>query len=201
LTSGTGSQSIAFWKWVADKGLVKKPTADARRSALSEVLETTENLNTDVRTLDLEETLTRFENRRAGRYSPATLNAYKKRFRLSILDYIAWLEKPDGWRPNIKARAPRSTKVKQRGIAAAAGGTVAPAADLSAPVSRTVAGADASRLGVTHGASNARLIDYPFPVRDGVIAVLSLPSDLTEAESLRLAAFVSAVAIPDPALF
>jgi len=178
---------------------VKKTTADGRRSALSEVLEATDQLATDVRTLDLEDTLIRFENRRAGRYAPTTLNAYKKRFRLSISDYVEWLEKPDGWRPNIKARTSRTTKTKTGRSVVGAGATVGSATNPSVVDSQRTIEASASRVAATHGSSSTRLIDYPFPVRDGVIAVLSLPSDLTEAESRRLSAFVSAVAIPDPA--
>lgn len=40
-----------------------------------------------------------------------------------------------------------------------------------------------------------RLVDYPFPVREGVRATLRLPERITEDEAARLAAFVSALAL------
>ena len=40
-----------------------------------------------------------------------------------------------------------------------------------------------------------RLIDYPFPVRDGVQASLRLPARLSDSEAARLAAFVQALAL------
>lgn len=43
--------------------------------------------------------------------------------------------------------------------------------------------------------SDDRLVDYPFPVRPGVRAVLRLPERLTVAEVNRLATFVQALAV------
>jgi len=39
------------------------------------------------------------------------------------------------------------------------------------------------------------MIDYPFPLRDGLLVRLVLPRDLTAAEAKRLVAFVNALAI------
>jgi len=41
------------------------------------------------------------------------------------------------------------------------------------------------------------LIEYPFPLRPGVRALITLPEDLTEAEAKRLAKFVETLAVPD----
>ena len=41
------------------------------------------------------------------------------------------------------------------------------------------------------------LIPHLFPVRDGVLATLVLPADLTVAEARRLTAFVESLALPD----
>ena len=43
-----------------------------------------------------------------------------------------------------------------------------------------------------------RLVEYPFPVREGVRATLRLPERLSEDEAARLASFVSALALHDP---
>ncbi len=41
------------------------------------------------------------------------------------------------------------------------------------------------------------LVQYPFPLRAGVMAYLSLPRDLQRGEAQRIAAFVASLAI-DP---
>lgn len=201
MTSGTGEQAIKFWTWVSTKGLVKKPTADARRTALIEVLKATDNLETDVRELDIKHTLSTFENLRAGKYAPSSLAVYKTRFSSSILEYISWLEQPDGWRPSIKTRAPRSQNTNAN-VMPAKSSPVADNADEPqvVPVGTALETEQASTV-VQSSTSGSRIIDYPFPVRDGVIAILSLPSDLTTEEANRLATFVKAVAVPDLAPF
>jgi hypothetical protein len=41
------------------------------------------------------------------------------------------------------------------------------------------------------------LIEYPFPLRPGVRAVLTLPEDLNETEAKRLVRFVESLALSD----
>lgn len=42
------------------------------------------------------------------------------------------------------------------------------------------------------------MIEYPFPLRDDLLARLLLPRDLTTDEAKRLVAFVNALAIDEP---
>ena len=39
------------------------------------------------------------------------------------------------------------------------------------------------------------IIKYPFPLRDGVLASVELPADLSQREAARLAAFIGSLAI------
>lgn len=39
------------------------------------------------------------------------------------------------------------------------------------------------------------LVSYPFPIRPGLLAQISLPADLTKAEAKHLAAFVESLAM------
>jgi hypothetical protein len=41
-------------------------------------------------------------------------------------------------------------------------------------------------------------VSYPFPLRPGMLAQISLPADLTKAEAKRLAAFVESLAMDEP---
>ena len=42
------------------------------------------------------------------------------------------------------------------------------------------------------------VIPHLFPLREGVLATLLLPADLTEREARRLTAFVESLAVPEP---
>ena len=182
MNEGTGEDLMRFWAWVATKGLVKEPTAAARRSAVSEVLDALgDNASSvDVRTLDVEDALRRFENLKASKYTPNSLTTYKSRFRSAVSDYLAYLEDPSGWRPGVKER--------QRGPMKSG----APERPMKTPAEN-----EAMSTSSWHVLSGARLIDYPFPIRSGVVAVLKLPTDLRESEARRLGAWLSALALPD----
>ena len=115
---------------------------------------------------------------------PNALSAYKNRFRTSLADYLAWLDDPAGWKPRLSPRRSRSTNTDTK-----AASQTSSAPDTSGP---ETTGSKAVEPSVV----SERLIDFPFPLRDGVIGVLSLPSDLTQEEAARLGAFVKALAFP-----
>lgn len=169
-----------FYKRAADRGLMNASTAMARRTAVTEVLEVLEDgLETDVRALDVEDALVRFENLKATKFTPQSLATYKSRFRKAHEDYLSFLESPSTWKP--------STRKSNR--SGAAGGSPTKARSTSptpvpteSPTGRAVP-----------------LMEYPFPVRDGVIGLFKLPIDLTGPEAERVARYITALAIPPEA--
>ena len=42
------------------------------------------------------------------------------------------------------------------------------------------------------------MIQYPFPIREGVVASLTLPTNLRKTEAKRLAAFLESLAVEEP---
>lgn len=183
MQNGRVSGLIEFWDdYVQKKGLVKKPTAQSRSTAVSKVMELLGDDDLDLATLDIEDALTRFENLAGSKYSPQTLTAYKGRFKSAVRDYLAFVEDPSGWKPGLKSRSSRSAaSEKSKGRAGSESSSVA---------------------GQTPGApiqdSHAiRLLEHTFPVRRDVIAVLKLPLDLTAQEAERVGAFVAALAMPE----
>lgn len=183
MNTGTGQGLIEFLGWVQKKGLMKPSTAGARRSAVTAVIEAADANTTDLRTADVEALLSRFTNLRGAKFKPDSLSAYKNRFRSSVEEYLSWLENPDGWRPGV---APRQSKTQPMKRQPARGN----------PTEQRAVPRIEPRAAETSGASG-RLIDYPFPIRDGLIGVLSLPTDLTREEATRLGAFIEALAMPD----
>ena len=54
---------LEHWNWAADKGVMNRNTAAGMRSACNQVLSVQDDWeNLDVNTLDIEATLTRFQN-------------------------------------------------------------------------------------------------------------------------------------------
>jgi hypothetical protein len=75
-------------------------------AACSQVLSVLDNwAEVDVKTLDVEETLRRFQNRKAKDFKPAVLETYKGRFRRAVTDYLEYLNDPGGWKPRSVERA------------------------------------------------------------------------------------------------
>jgi hypothetical protein len=188
--AGTGAGLIEFLEWVASKGLMNQSTAKAYRAAAREVLGAVEEdwPSLDLREIDVEDVLQRFQVKAGMRYTPRSLTTYRSRFRNAVEMYSAYLLDPVGRRPprTQSARAVSTTTATSR----------ARRADPpeSAPGETTIA---ASPVAPRTGPG---MQTYPFPLRraSGVIfATLTLPADLTAQEAERLGAHHKTLAIPE----
>lgn len=188
MQEATGQGLIAFWPWAAKKGLVKEATAGARRSAVSEVLDALGEKpeSVDIRKLDVEDALRRFENLKSPKYTPGSLATYKSRFRKAVDDYLAYVDNPSGWRPGIKTR-----------VGATHGSGKPSPRSVGGPSNQADSSASAAHHSPSNLSSGPRLIEYPFPVREGVVALIRLPMDLRLSEAKRLGAWLAALAMPD----
>lgn len=172
-----------FMDFAASKGLMPKATAMARRSAVKEVLATTEGNDWEpinVIDMDVAAILDRFETiaSRSHRFKPQSLNTYKSRFRSAIQDFLAYRSNPGGWRPQRRSRA------KGSGLSASPAGPRERKANQPSPV-------DASP------ASGSAWETYRFPIRPGMMATLDLPTDLRAAEVSRLTLFLQTLPMDD----
>jgi len=169
----TGKGLIEFLTFAAEKGLLPANTAGAYRAACREVLAAVEPdgwEDVNVRTVDTDDYASRFERLRMGKLKPESLLTYKSRFRNSVQMYIKYLESPSTWR--YTAERPSSGRKKP--------GSAAVDVDDAPPV---------------EGRVRAGSIEYPFPLRPGLVVKLHLPSDLTRPEAKRLAAFIDALSV------
>ncbi len=177
----TGKDLIDHWTWAAKKGVMNPNTAGGLRAACTQVLSVFEEgpESVDIRNLDMEGTLRRFENLKRREFKPQVLEVYKTRFRQAVKSYLVYLEDPGGWKPAMRERAAQSerngrSKSKER-------------ARKPAPVP-VESSAPAPPLPFEQ---KGRVMDYPFPLREGVIAHLWLPADLKRADVKRLTAFMN----------
>ncbi len=170
----SGRALVSHWTWAADKGDMNKNSAGALRAACAQVLSVVDGWeNVDVKTLDIETTLVRFQNLKHRDLKPEVLETYKRRFKQAVASYLCYVEDPGGWKAGVQDRS--STRAKVR---------VADRTQDAVRPPRT----DARSAG-------ASLVEYPFPLREGCIARLSLPQDLKLSEAKRLMSFVAAIAI------
>lgn len=182
-----GKDLVDFWNWTADKGLVHRDTAGGLRSACKTVLSTVEPEGwetLDLRQIDVEPFLTRFERLKQG-VKPQSLRVYQARFRSGLASYLSYLESPSIWqfqgraaagaenngevrRRARPAKAPRPTKKASERVAA----EIPPAVPPPAP----------------------GMITHQVPLRPNLIIPVTLPVNLTKSDVSRMNAFLSAVA-------
>jgi hypothetical protein len=183
--TATGAGLVAFLDYAIQKGYLKTATGQAMKTAVKEVLSATEGAedwqSVDLTSLNEDDVLRRFETLRAMKFSAGSLSTYKGRFSRASAMFEEFRTSPASWRPSVK----------QRSRTKANGPSSAPSSDTAAVAPKAgVAPAPAQ-----HSGHRSAIITYPFPLREGVLASLELPADLTRREALRLSAFIESLAI------
>lgn len=179
----TGEALVEHWNWAIEKGLMNRNTAGSLRAACTQVLGVAENWKQiDVMTLDPEDLLNRFRNLRARDFTPESLEAYGRRFRAALRSFKSYIESPNSWKPANRERNGLGSESSRRAKAVSKSASTSPsdARDEPIPSQRLIG-----------------LVDYPFPLREGVNARLVLPRDLTKSEVRRLSGFMAALAVDD----
>jgi hypothetical protein len=172
-----GSAAVLdFLTHAGERGMLPAATASALAVACRTVFEILEpGEAADLRGVDLERLVSRFVNKRARDFNPASLKEYGRRVKRAWDLFSSWKKDPANFSPKTRATAPK------QGV-----GTVdrSNAQPRTTPVSGIAATSPAA---VEHddGYSSA------FPIRRGrVVTISNLPTDLTGDEAERLAAFV-----------
>jgi hypothetical protein len=183
-TQGTAAHYLYFLDWAEKKGELPASTVQNWRVAAIKVLEIEDDWrDVNVVDFDLEAQLSRFEILKRAAYTTGSMGAYKSRTKTGIESYRAWLSGASDWKPkNVgQTRAGKNNIPKKTGSSAPA--TVQPMVPKG-------------EIGgyVPH---HSTLIEYPFPLRPGVRALIALPEDLTEKEAKRVAKFIESLAIAD----
>lgn len=177
----TGRALMGHWMWAARQGLLNENTAKSLRAACTQILGVLENAEmTDIRMIDLDSLLHRFQNKRGKDLTQQSFDTYTRRFRSAYSSYLDFLRDPDAWRPALR---PRTFSHFRRELD---GG------EMKHPVSPE---RNASNEEAAAPDKNCQLLAYPFPLRSGCIVRLYLPPDLTVPEIQRLAAFLESLAI------
>jgi hypothetical protein len=179
--SGTVGGLLAFCDYLINKGLASASAITPLKSAARQVFETVEGTDEidelDVRSLNVEEYLDRFQVKAmgSGRYKPESVTAYRSRFS-RIMDYYSnYLT--SGAVPKVRLRGTAPNRSRERE-------TEAPSQPVAAAPTQDVSPEASEPPGATG------MISYPFPLQSGGIANLRLPVRLEQTDADRLGAFI-----------
>lgn len=180
--AGTAAGLMEFFDFLVSKGYATPAAVTPLKSASRQILSTVDGddfAGIDVRTLDAEEHLDRFANMVVGQYKHESLIQYRNRFKRGLAAYLTYL--------NDKQIPSFGGSTQKRGAERAAGKSKASARrDAPALASPSIPASTAERL-----------IDYPFPLRSGQIAILRLPVGLERIDAERMGAFIRTLVL-DP---
>jgi hypothetical protein len=175
----TGRALVDHWQWAGSKGLMNSTTARLIRNACQQVHSAQEEWeNLDVESIDPEEIFRRFQNLHGRNLTPDSLRDYRRRFVQGVQMFLDYVRDPSNWKS--KTDRPRRPEVGDEKKPKNEGGRQ----KLHAKQPQKLPRGDEETL-----------MDYPFPIRTGIIARLHLPGDLTCAEAKRLANFFSSLAV------
>ena len=175
LNNGTPAGLFLFLTLAAQRGDLPKAQTDNLRVGVRKVLDVVhvaEDL--DLRTADLDDIVRRFHTLSKVALKDETRQTYEKRLRDAVDRYRKFLADDSAWKQTA-VRKPKSTSSTKR------------SASNSAPEPE----AELASVTVLPG---AHLMEFPVPLRRGVVAKLFLPTDLTEREAKRIGEVAKALA-------
>lgn len=86
---------LAFLKYAGMEGLVNPASARSRRNAVEQLaVELTDDERADLRKLDVDDLASRFHKLEESSLRMEALELYAERFRLALVDFLAWNENP-----------------------------------------------------------------------------------------------------------
>jgi len=176
IQTGTAEGLLEFLDYVVAKGYGPATALGPQKSAVKQVIATVEGeefdlTSLDIRSLDLADFLSRFEIRARGQLKAESIGSYRQRTTRAVEAYLEFLEtgKPPSYRSPARRRAttdPAETTTTKR--------TPSPVLPTTTPAVGT----------------SERMVDYPFPLKSGVLANLRLPVRLEKEDAERMGAFI-----------
>lgn len=162
---------LDFLQHAGHRGLMPAATAGALVSASRNVFGILDEAErADIRVLDIEKVITRFNNKRAHDFNPTSLKEYGRRARRSIELYAQWRSDPSNFTTKTRTTTPRRTMLSD-----ASSGYSTNVFESIEPFSAT----------------NPSGYQSSFPIRPGrIVTISNIPDDLTKAEADRLSQFI-----------
>lgn len=169
---------MKFLDTVVAKGLMNANTAGGLKAACSRILDDLADTG-DVRSVDVNTAVVRYNNRNPGVLSPNSLAEYQRRVSRSISDYVTWVENPAGFKPRARGASGKNGRKTEN----ASSGRTAAQPDMLVPSTHT-----ASPVPTVTG------LPLNYPLRPDFLAQVVIPRDLTAEEARRMGAFLLTLA-------
>ena len=175
----------AFLDYTAEKGLIKRNTATARKRAALKILAVLEDSEKrDLRDIDVDHTFDRFTNLQGTEFKPDSLKVFKSRLRSALTDFFAYVESPSTFKPS---GAQRNTIKRSKAKASN-----------SAQNKQVETESTTVKKEEYPGAHSPQHLVIPIPLRDGLtVKIHNIPADLSKQESEKIAAIIKAYAMPE----
>jgi hypothetical protein len=168
---------LGFLDHAAERGLLPPATAQALAVASRNVMGVlSEGEKSDVRNLDRDAVVKRFQNKRAKDFSTDTLAEYGRRFRRAADLFLSWRSDPAKFHAPTRATAAGRKRKPD----------VEKDVDLDAPTTST---------GTTAGPMPRRFHTSLPLGPDRIVTLQNVPVDLTKDEAERLASWVRMLAV------
>ncbi|MDP2794036.1 MAG: hypothetical protein Q8O25_08175 [Sulfurisoma sp.] len=168
---------MKFLETTAAQGLMNANTAAGLKAACAKILDDVAD-NGDVRGVDINIAVIRYNNRNPGVLAPNSLAEYQRRVSRAISDFVRWVENPAAFKPRSRGAPPKNGR-KAAGVADKHIGNE------NQVVSQPTA----------HGTPQAATgLPLSYPLRPDFLAQVVIPRDLTADEARRLGAFLLTLA-------
>lgn len=178
---------LDFLNHASQRGLMPAATAIALTVAARNVLGLLDiQEKNDLRVVDLDSVIKRFNNKRPKDLNPASLKEYGQRTRRAVEHFLRWRDDPANF--SIKTR----TTKKQAALSSKGQGASGRETDANPyNTHENKKGGEEREQPI-----NADTYHTTVPIRPGlVVGITNIPYDLTKAEAERLAQFVKMLAL------
>lgn len=168
-----------FLNYMTDKNMLSTATLASRKAAVNTLLGVLGPEEVaDVTKVDLDQAAIRLNNKRPNDFRPESLKVYKSRVASAVYDFVNYRKDPVNFKPRLFiAKLPGAAKPP-------------------APKSDAGQGGKPNPPGNTIDTGE---ITIPIPLRPNlVMKLVGVPSDLTRAEAIRIAAVINAFAVVPP---
>lgn len=170
---------MKFLDTVVAKGLMNANTAGGLKAACSRILDDLADTD-DVRGVDVNTAVVRYNNRNPGALSPNSLAEYQRRVSRAISDFVSWVENPASFKPRARGASGKNGRKAENTV-----GQRATATHSDMPV---------HTVHVASSAPTSTGLPLSYPLRSDFLAQVVIPRDLTSEEARRLGAFLLTLA-------
>jgi hypothetical protein len=177
---------LRFLDTLGEKGLANSNTAQSYKVAVGKVLsDASPEDEADVRQVNVELAVRRFNNKNPGVLSPNSLTEYRRRVESAIKEFVRYTDNPLTYTPigrNVNRRPENGDRRPDR--RPSNGGTKRAQPQQTTELTPEPAAAP----------QKPGMIALPFPIRPDLLARIEVPIDMKTDEAKRLSAFIMTLA-------